>query len=252
MAWRLHCRIWRPWPGLTGPYWEKDFLLYAALPHLGKVQPTHGILQQETEGCLVWSGGSVPPCAASKVLTYSSRGQMGMTTHSAGIRPALQGTRGGMGRPVVGREGLQGTDTSLGGGVSVATKRLLVETAADSPELDTQGETAPRGRSYESNAVMVETRDISVKLLQNVGRFQALPGTCCSDEVSENPFLGTGADQRGGVQTIWTLFLCGTAVDQPWLLLKFWTDPPSDRSSRDLGSILWAAIRTSAESEFRV
>lgn len=49
----------------------------------------------------------------------------------------------------------------------------LVDTAADTPELDMQGETAPRGRSYESNAVMVGTRDISVKLLQCVsGHFR--------------------------------------------------------------------------------
>lgn len=58
--------------------------------------------------------------------------------------------------------------------------------------------TAPRGRSYESTAVMVGTGDISVELLQNVGRFQTMPGTC-SDEVGENPFLGIGADQTGGV-----------------------------------------------------
>lgn len=45
--------------------------------------------------------------------------------------------------------------------------------------------------------------------------------------------------------------LCGTAVDQPWILLQFWTDPPSDRSSRDLGSILWAAIIMKVASEFR-
>jgi len=54
-----------------------------------------------------------------------------------------------------------------------------------------------------------------------------------------------GSDQQDPV-------LSGTAVDQPWILLQFWTDPPSDRSSRDLGSILWAAIIMKAGSEFRV
>lgn len=83
-----------------------------------------------------------------------------------------------MGRPVVGREDLQGTETSLGNGVSVATRRLL-PVGGDGGRKPLawvrMGNMASRGRSYESTAVMVGTGDISVELLQNVGRFQALP-----------------------------------------------------------------------------
>lgn len=101
------------------------------------------------------------------------------------------------------------------------------------PAWNPMGNTAPRGRSYESTAVMVGTGAISVELLQNVGRFQTMPGNCCSDEVGENPFLGIGADQTGGVETDWTL----SCVGLPWINRGYCYSLgqilPSDRSSRD-------------------
>lgn len=152
---------------------------------------------------------------ASQVLTYSSRGQMGMLPIQPGTDLPCRERGVGWHGPWLDekickaqRHPWEVESRSLQSDCS-----RLVDTAADTPGLDAQGETAPRGRSYESNAVMVGTRDISVKLLQLVGPFQTLPGTCFSDEVGENPFLGIGADQPGGVQTIWTL----SCVGLPWI-----------------------------------
>jgi len=62
------------------------------------VRPLHGTLQQETEPRRMCCSGSVLPSLRACV-----------PGHPAGSRPALQGTRGGIIRPVVGREHLQGT-----------------------------------------------------------------------------------------------------------------------------------------------
>jgi hypothetical protein len=62
------------------------------------VRPLHVTLQQETEPRRMCCSGSVLPSLRACV-----------PGHPAGSRPALQGTRGGIIRPVVGREHLQGT-----------------------------------------------------------------------------------------------------------------------------------------------
>jgi hypothetical protein len=97
-----------------------------ALPHLVRGPATAWDTAVRDRRMCRSQGDQFSPTSvgASQVLPCSGRRTIGHAAHSAGIRPALQGTRGGMGRPVVGREDLQGTETSLGSGVWVATRRL--------------------------------------------------------------------------------------------------------------------------------
>lgn len=155
------------------------------LPATPQERSSHriGFCSKRPKDVLCWSGGSVPPCARPRSLTYSSRGQMGMSAHSAGIRPALQGTRGGMGRPVVGREDLQGTETSLGEVESRSLQSDCSRFGGDGGRQPRAGH-AGRRRPQEEEATSLMRSwwgpsDISARLLQHVGRFQTLPGTCC-------------------------------------------------------------------------
>lgn len=61
---------------------------------------------------------------------------------------------------------------------------------------------------------MVGTSGISVQLLQHMsGDFRRCLEPAAAMRFGESLFLGTGADQPGGVQTIWTL----SCVGLPWI-----------------------------------
>jgi hypothetical protein len=88
-----------------------------------------GCIQKPQRPPLEHSGPGWAPCMHSRLHCRNLKGMPwpglahSKCKHSAGNRPAGNGVVG-MGRPVVGREDLQGTKTSLGSGVLDDTGRL--------------------------------------------------------------------------------------------------------------------------------
>lgn len=74
-AWRVHCRIWRPWPGLSGPHREKACAVCClATPQRGLATARDPAASKRPEDVLCGQGDSAPPCMRPRALTHSSRG----------------------------------------------------------------------------------------------------------------------------------------------------------------------------------
>lgn len=128
-AWRVYCLMRAPWPGLTGPDQEKA-LCYLATPQQSPATAGDKKLKDAA------SGAFIPPCCLDV-----AEGKMDLLAHSAGIRPALQGTRVGWDGPwldeTICKVHRHPWERSLG------RYNLIVagwwRTPAESPGLDPQG-----------------------------------------------------------------------------------------------------------------
>lgn len=178
---------------------------------------------KDASGCVV--RGICSSVRASKVLTYSSRGQLGMLPIQPGSDLPCRERGVGWDGPWLDERICKVQRHPWG---EVESRSLqgdcsrLVETAADSPRAGHAGRRRPQEEEATSlmrswwGQVIYQRSYCSVS---DDSRRCLEPAA--SDEVGREPVLRNRSGSARWSSDQLDPVLCGTAVDQPWLLLKF-------------------------------